>query len=109
MNLKNTDTQIVSTGISRTDVFYDKNFIEAAAKAVYSVCPKARSKKIILYAPTFRGRVAKAQTPDCLDIAAMKEALGDEYFLLLKHHPPKNWISTNYSVSVMYASPTIPH
>lgn len=87
MNLKNTDTQIVSTGISRTDVFYDKNFIEAAAEAVYSVCPKARSKKIILYAPTFRGRVAKAQTPDCLDIAAMKEALGDEYFLLLKHHP----------------------
>lgn len=74
MNLKNTDTQIVSTGISRTDVFYDKNFIEAAAEAVYSVCPKARSKKIILYAPTFRGRVAKAQTPDCLDIAAMKRS-----------------------------------
>lgn len=87
MNLKNTDTQIVATGISRTDVFYDKNFIESAAEAVYSVCPKARSKKIILYAPTFRGRVAKAQTPDCLDIAAMKKALGDEYFLLLKHHP----------------------
>ena len=45
MNLKNTDTQIVATGISRTDVFYDKNFIESAAEAVYSVCPKARSKK----------------------------------------------------------------
>ena len=28
MNLKGTNTEIVATGISRTDVFYDKNFIE---------------------------------------------------------------------------------
>lgn len=87
MNLKGTDTQIVATGISRTDVFYDKDFINNAREAVYSIFPQARSKKVILYAPTFRGRVAKARTPDRLDIPAMKEALGDEYVLLLKHHP----------------------
>ena len=87
MNLKNTDTQIVATGVSRTDVFYDKVFIENAKETVYSVFPQARTKKIILYAPTFRGRVAKAEAPDRLDIRAMKEALGDEYVLLLKHHP----------------------
>lgn len=87
MNLKNTDTQIVATGVSRTDVFYDKAFIENAKETVYSVFPQARTKKIILYAPTFRGRVAKAEAPDRLDIRAMKEALGDEYVLLLKHHP----------------------
>ena len=49
--------------------------------------PAAENKKIILYAPTFRGRVAKAESPDCLDIPAMKRALGDEYVLLIKHHP----------------------
>lgn len=87
MNLKGTDTQIVATGISRTDVFYDKAFIEAAKEAVWSIFPPGRSKKVILYAPTFRGRVAKATTPDCLDIPAMKKAFGDEYVLLLKHHP----------------------
>ena len=87
MKLKNTDTQIVATGVSRTDVFYDKAFIENAKETVYSVFPQARTKKIILYAPTFRGRVAKAEAPDRLDIRAMKEALGDEYVLLLKHHP----------------------
>lgn len=87
MNLKGTDTEIVATGISRTDVFYDKNFIKNARESVYSVFPQARSKKVILYAPTFRGRVAKAKTPDCLDIPAMKKALGNEYILLLKHHP----------------------
>ncbi len=87
MNLKNTKTQVVATGVSRTDVFYDQHFIEQSKAAVYSVCPTAENKKIILYAPTFRGRVAKAESPDCLDIPAMKRALGDEYVLLIKHHP----------------------
>lgn len=87
MNLDGTDTQVIPAGVSRTDVFYDKDFIENAKEQVYAVCPQARDKKIILYAPTFRGRIAKAKTPDCLDIPAMKEAFGDEYVLLLKHHP----------------------
>ena len=87
MNLKDTKTQVVATGVSRTDVFYDQHFIEQSKAAVYSVCPASENKKIILYAPTFRGRVAKAESPDCLDIPAMKRALGDEYVLLIKHHP----------------------
>ena len=87
MNLKDTKTQVVATGVSRTDVLYDQHFIEQSKAAVYSVCPAAENKKIILYAPTFRGRVAKAESPDCLDIPAMKRALGDEYVLLIKHHP----------------------
>ena len=87
MNLKDTKTQVVATGVSRTDVFYDQHFIEQSKAAVYSVCPAAENKKIILYAPTFRGRVAKAESPDCLDIPTMKRALGDEYVLLIKHHP----------------------
>ena len=87
MNLKDTKTQVVATGVSRTDVFYDQHFIEQSKAAVYSLCPAAENKKIILYAPTFRGRVAKAESPDCLDIPAMKRALGDEYVLLIKHHP----------------------
>lgn len=87
MNLKDTKTQVVATGVSRTDVFYDQHFIEQSKAVVYSVCPAAENKKIILYAPTFRGRVAKAESPDCLDIPAMKRALGDEYVLLIKHHP----------------------
>lgn len=87
MNLKDTKTQVVATGVSRTDVFYDQHFIEQSKAAIYSVCPAAENKKIILYAPTFRGRVAKAESPDCLDIPAMKRALGDEYVLLIKHHP----------------------
>lgn len=87
MDLKGTDTQVVATGISRTDIFYDKDFNKKAKKTVYSVCPQTRGKKIILYAPTFRGRVTKAEGPDQLNIQAMMDSLGDEYILLIKHHP----------------------
>lgn len=49
--------------------------------------PQAKGKKVILYAPTFRGRVAKAKTPNQLDIAAFGDALGKDYILLFKLHP----------------------
>lgn len=39
MNLKDTKTQVVATGVSRTDVFYDQHFIEQSKAAVYSVWP----------------------------------------------------------------------
>lgn len=44
-------------------------------------------KKIILYAPTFRGTVAHASAPDCLDLIQMRQELRQEYILLIKHHP----------------------
>ena len=74
-------------GVSRTDVFYDEAFIKDACDAVAKAVPAAADKKVILYAPTFRGRVIEAKSPDEMDIEAMKKALGDEYILLMKHHP----------------------
>ena len=44
-------------------------------------------KKILLYAPTFRGTVGHASAPDALDIPMMKRALGGRYILLINHHP----------------------
>ena len=42
---------------------------------------------MILYAPTFRGKVADAQSPEVLDFRKMREALGEDYLFLCKHHP----------------------
>jgi len=44
-------------------------------------------RKIILYAPTFRGNVNHAVSPDRLDIAMMKRELEGRYILLINHHP----------------------
>ena len=44
-------------------------------------------RKVLLYAPTFRGKVGSASSPDRLDIPMMKRVLGDRYILLVNHHP----------------------
>lgn len=77
-------------GISRTDVFFDAGYISAAKRRVRSFLSDHmdyQDKKIIFYAPTFRGDVTAAKAPDQLDLAYMKRKLGDEHILLIKHHP----------------------
>lgn len=74
-------------GVSRTDVFFDKQFIELAQKRIYEKVPFRGDRKIILYAPTFRGNGARAQMPKSLDIEKMQEHFGREYILIYKGHP----------------------
>ncbi|MDO5147006.1 MAG: CDP-glycerol glycerophosphotransferase family protein [Eubacteriales bacterium] len=76
-----------ATGISRTDLFYDESFVKSRREKVYSVMPEARNKKIILYAPTFRGHVASATAPNEIDFYRFEQELGEEYVLISKHHP----------------------
>lgn len=87
MNLSEHKEVIQATGSSRTDVFYDEKFIKNAYETLYDIVPEARGKKIILYAPTFRGRVAKATTSRMFNLKMFYDNLGDDYFILFKHHP----------------------
>ena len=86
MNLPDEKT-IVPTGLSRTDIFYDDHFHKEAFMTLHEVMPSSKGKKVILYAPTYRGRVKSASTPSMLSIEMFHEAFGDEYVLLFKHHP----------------------
>lgn len=74
-------------GVSRTDVFYDEKVLARAKKRLLDVFPEAEQKKVILYAPTFRGHVASATAPDEFHFEKLKTALGDEYVFVVKHHP----------------------
>ena len=74
-------------GVSRTDVFFDDDFVKASVARVHEAIPAAKDKKIIFYAPTFRGRIATAVGPDALDVERMAKELSDEYILVIKHHP----------------------
>ena len=81
------DSIVQATGVSRTDVFFDEGFRAAATAYVRAALPAAGERKIVLYAPTFRGDSAHAAGPDQLDVRELKRALGDEWFLVVKHHP----------------------
>ena len=87
MMLEDTPEVVQPLGVSRTDVYFDPEFLASAKKDVLAAVPGIAGRKVILYAPTFRGRVLEAVSPDDLDIRAMKRVLGADYALLVKHHP----------------------
>ena len=87
MLLENRPECLKPTGVSRTDVFFKPRFIKAAKERLRQCMPQANGKKIILYAPTFRGQSADASSPDKLDIEGMMEKLAAEYALIIAHHP----------------------
>ena len=66
-------------------LFFD--YISAARERLYQVFPAARGKKVILFAPTFRGGVSFAETAVAFDPAKLAAALSDEYVIVIKHHP----------------------
>ncbi len=79
-------SKVVPVGVSRTDLFFEKDFLDSAKERVYEAFPNARNKKVILYAPTFRGKVRSART-GIIDIERFYQELGEDYVLILKHHP----------------------
>ncbi|WP_051200882.1 CDP-glycerol glycerophosphotransferase family protein [Butyrivibrio sp. XPD2002] len=78
---------VKGVGISRSDVFYREDFKAVAFEHLYDVMPSAKGKKVILYAPTFRGIPRNAVTPDMFEVRKFYEHFKDEYVLLFKHHP----------------------
>lgn len=79
--------KIRATGISRTDVFFDNEYIDKSVKNVHEAIPESKNRKILFYAPTFRGNVTDAKAPDVMDLRMLKRRLQDKYVLLIKHHP----------------------
>ncbi len=74
-------------GVSRTDVFFSKAYIENSMQAIRKKYSIISDKKIVLYAPTFRGNVQNAQAPRMLDIGKMYDSLSDSHVILYKGHP----------------------
>ena len=85
MNLPKGTDIIKPIGIARTDVLYDKSHRKEVLDILYKLYPGINGRKVILYAPTFRGIVADAKAPDKLDLFSMSQ-LSDKYVLIIKHH-----------------------
>ncbi len=82
------ERRIKAYGTPRTDVYFDKQFVASRREELLKIFPEIGDRKIILYAPTFRGNSpTAAYNENPLDYAKLKEALGDEYAIVLKLHP----------------------
>ncbi len=74
-------------GVSRSDVYYNEEWNGKCREEFYEQFPQARGRKVLLWAPTFRG---KAVSPDALDnekMLQLQDKLGEEWLVLIKHHP----------------------
>ncbi|MEJ7803404.1 MAG: CDP-glycerol glycerophosphotransferase family protein [Candidatus Limnocylindria bacterium] len=75
-------------GIPRTDLFSDADTIARASAEVRQRYQLPSNRRVILYAPTFRGeRVTRARHGEGLDVGELMRELGDSFILLVRLHP----------------------
>lgn len=81
-------SNIYPLGVPRTDYFFDKEKVNTLREVFIAEYPEFIDKKIILYAPTFRGK-SHEQSEYVLpfNIKKMEEELKGEYILLVHLHP----------------------
>jgi CDP-glycerol glycerophosphotransferase (TagB/SpsB family) len=79
---------VAELGIPRTDVLVDPARAGSAAEYVRRRYGLTDNRKVILYAPTFRGdRTTEASDPGGLDLEVLRQALGQDHVLLVRSHP----------------------
>lgn len=77
-----------SLGLPRTDALFDPAYRARTTEAIRNRYALPEGRKLLLYAPTFRGeRVREARHDDALDLAMMRDRLAPEWLLLLRLHP----------------------
>ena len=91
------DEQVLATGMPRMDEFLREDYRQKKTEELYKKYPVIKDKKVMLFAPTYRGRGKRfARYPyELIDFKGLYEACGSEYVVLFKMHP---WVSSKVPV-----------
>lgn len=83
------EERVVSTGVPRTDIFFDEEYKNKKINELYHKYPTLKGKKVIMFAPTFRGSGQKSATYDfeVFDLKKLYNTLGNDYIIISKLHP----------------------
>ena len=81
--------KVRATGVPRTDVFFDPEYIEKTKAQIYEEYPILKEKKVIMFAATYRGRRAydAAYDFEMIDPGSLYQALSGDYVFVFKWHP----------------------
>ena len=79
--------RVQALGSPRTDMLLDAAAVAEARERVLRRYPALQDRRVITYAPTFRGRGRGKRPAPPLDAAAIRAALGASDALVLKSHP----------------------
>lgn len=81
-------SKIKAVGFPRTDMFFDKNYIDKSKRETYKKYPFLENKKVILFAPTYRGEVGGADYDfNRLNLDNIYNKYKDDYVFVFKWHP----------------------
>lgn len=95
------DEYILPTGMPRMDEYLDEEYRKQKTEELYEKYPICKGKKVILFAPTYRGNSkADAYYPyNLLDMDKLYELCGDKYVVLFKMHP---WVNIDIKIDEKY-------
>jgi teichoic acid ribitol-phosphate primase len=79
--------RVLALGTPRTDFFFDQAALAQARDETIARYPALSGRRVVLYAPTFRGRGRAKAAAAGLDTARLRRLLPDELTLALKTHP----------------------
>lgn len=82
-------SHVLPYGVARTDVFFDQEYRAQQEQWIYQKLPQLKGKKVIVFAPTFRGSGNKdAHYPfEQVPFEEMLHAFPDDYVIAVKNHP----------------------
>ncbi len=81
--------KVKALGVPRTDVLFDEIYKEERRKAIYEKYPQLSGKKVVLFAPTFRGdgNIDAYYPRDAFDVNEFMDRMDQDTFCIVKHHP----------------------
>ena len=78
---------VLVTGMPRVDHLFDENYKKEVSNNFYSKYPELKNKKILLYAPTFRGNIYKGFKAVGFDGKKFIHTFDEDTVLIYKYHP----------------------
>lgn len=96
------DENVLPTGMPRMDEFQDENHKQKKIQELYEQFPMCKGKKVILFAPTYRGKNnSNAYYPyELINFEKLYQLCGEEYVVLFKMHP---WVIEDIHIEEKYA------
>ena len=80
---------VKAVGVPRTDIFFDRDYAGVTRERLFDKYPVCRDKKVVLFAPTFRGSGNKtAYYPwEKFPVEQIMDVLPEDVVLIIKNHP----------------------
>jgi CDP-ribitol ribitolphosphotransferase len=95
--------RVLALGTPRTDFFFDAAAMARERERILAAYPTLQGRRVILHAPTFRGRGQGKRPAGGLDAVRLRAALPADDVLVLKTHPnldPSSLSTAGYDVVV---------